>query len=129
MDQQVLLKLSRAGTKHQTVVYPIGPWENRTLRYQDWVEHNRKLAAKRGHDQIGYIYLHAMVRKDFNTFAREFYANIDKQGLIIDVRNNQGGNIDSWILDKLMRRAWMYWKPRHGTGYPNMQQAFQAILR
>ena len=30
--------------------------------------------------------------------------------LIIDVRNNRGGNIDSWILDVLQRKAWMYWQ-------------------
>ncbi|SHO54944.1 S41 family peptidase [Vibrio quintilis] len=127
-DQQVLLTLSRAGEKHQVIVYPVGSWQSRTFAWQDWAEKNQQRVREESHHQIGYIYLHAMIKKDVDTFVREFYANIDKQGLIIDVRNNQGGNIDSWILDKLMRRAWMYWKPRHGGTYTNMQQAFRGHI-
>jgi tricorn protease len=36
----------------------------------------------------------------------------DKQALIFDDRDNRGANIDSWILEQLMRRAWMYWQPQ-----------------
>jgi tricorn protease len=52
----------------------------------------------------------------------------DRQGLIIDVRHNNGGNIDSWILGKLLRKAWMYWQPRVGKPYWNMQAAFRGHL-
>ena len=51
-----------------------------------------------------------------------------RQGLIIDVRDNNGGNIDSFILEKLMRRAWMYWKSRVGEPYWNMQYAFRGHM-
>ena len=37
------------------------------------------------------------------------------KALIIDVRHNCGGNIDSWILGKLMRKAWMYWQASPGV--------------
>ncbi len=40
------------------------------------------------------------------------------------MRHNRGGNIDSWILEKLLRKAWMYWKGRAGVPYWNMQYAF-----
>ena len=42
-------------------------------------------------------------------------------GLIIDVRHNNGGNIDSWILGKLLRKAWFYWQPR--VGQPDVEHA------
>ncbi|MEO8360058.1 MAG: S41 family peptidase, partial [Vicinamibacteria bacterium] len=48
--------------------------------------------------------------------------------IIIDVRHNNGGNIDSFILEKLMRRAWMYWKSRAGEPYWNMQFAPRGHL-
>ena len=57
---------------------------------------------------------------------REFYPAFDRQGLIIDVRHNHGGNIDSWILGKLLRRAWFYWQPRIGHPFANMQYAFRG---
>src|SRR5204863_306091 len=65
---------------------------------------------------------------DIATFAREFYANVNRDGLIIDVRRNQGGNIDSWIIEKLLRKAWAYWAPPSGRTYANMQNTFRGHL-
>ena len=69
-----------------------------------------------------------MSGSDFDDFVKNFYPAIGKQGLIIDVRHNRGGNIDSWVLEKLMRKAWFYWAPRVGDPYPNMQFAFTGHL-
>jgi tricorn protease len=44
------------------------------------------------------------------------------------VRRNRGGNIDSWIIEKLLRRAWAFWQPASGTPYSNMQSAFRGHL-
>jgi tricorn protease len=48
--------------------------------------------------------------------------------LIIDVRHNRGGNIDSWILGKLLKKSWMYWQRRYGTPDWNMQGAFRGHI-
>ncbi|MFN3229754.1 MAG: S41 family peptidase, partial [Asticcacaulis sp.] len=73
-------------------------------------------------------HLFAMGATDVASFAREFYANYDREGLIIDVRRNRGGNIDSWIIEKLLRRNWMTWKTSKGVTYNNMQQTFGGQL-
>jgi tricorn protease len=52
----------------------------------------------------------------------------DKPALIIDVRRNRGGNVDSLILEKLLRRNWMYWQPTRGEAYANMPQSFGGHL-
>jgi len=52
----------------------------------------------------------------------------DRQGLIIDVRRNNGGSIDSWILGKLLRQAWFYWQARTGKPTWNMQYAFRGHM-
>lgn len=126
--QQVLLTLERHKKTHKTIVYPVSRQRNMALRTQDWAEINREKVAKLSHGKIGYIYLQAMESDDFDNFVREFYANYLKDGLIIDVRNNEGGNIDSWVIDKLLRRAWMFWQPRHGVPSVNMPQAFRGHL-
>ena len=59
-------------------------------------------------------------------WQREFYPVFDRDGLIIDVRHNNGGNIDSWILEKLLRKAWFFWQPRVGNPTWNMQYAFRG---
>ena len=61
-------------------------------------------------------------------WARDFYPVFDRQGLIIDVRHNHGGNIDSWLLSKLLRQAWFYFEPRVGNPSWNMQYAFRGHI-
>ncbi len=78
--------------------------------------------------QIGYVHLRAMGPNDINQWNEEYTPVFDRQGLIIDVRHNGGGSIDSWILERLMRKAWMYWQPRVGTPIWNMQQAFRGHM-
>ncbi|MFC3023576.1 S41 family peptidase [Vibrio zhugei] len=124
--QKVLLTLRRGEKEHSTIVTPTSTSQCRQLNTQDWAEQNRRKVAKLSDNKIGYVYLQAMGTEDYEVFAREFYADLDKEGLIIDVRNNYGGNIDPWILNALLRKAWMYWKPRHGSPESGMQQAFRG---
>ena len=65
---------------------------------------------------------------DIEQWAREFYPVFDRQGLIIDVRHNSGGNIDSWLLGKLLRKAWFYWQPRVGNPTPTCNTLFAGTL-
>jgi len=66
---------------------------------------------------------------DIENFTREFYANYDREGLILDVRSNRGGNIDSWVIEKLLRRVWMHWRAPGGRpAQENMQQTFSGHL-
>lgn len=58
----------------------------------------------------------------------QFYSVFNRQGLILDVRHYRGGNIDSILLEKLLRRAWFYWKGRVQKPYWNMQYAFRGHL-
>ncbi len=65
---------------------------------------------------------------NFDEFVKGYYPVFDREGLIIDVRNNRGGNIDSWILNRLLRKAWFYWQSRAGKPYWNMQYAFRGHI-
>ena len=70
-----------------------------------------------------------MIGRDIGSFARDFYVNTRKPALIIDVRRNTGGNVDSLLIEKLMRRAWSFWNYRSGSlPQTNMQNAFRGHL-
>lgn len=127
-DKQVLLQLKRGSQTHKTIVMPVSAVVDSQLRYLDWVSHNAAVVEDASQGKMGYLHLYAMGGGDIESFAREFYANYDKEGLIIDVRRNRGGNIDSWIIEKLLRRAWAFWQPTHGTPNTNMQQTFRGHL-
>ena len=126
--QQVLLQLERNGKALKKVVVPVSPQQEQMLRYQHWVQQKKQQVEQQGKQQLGYLHLYAMTASDISNFAREFYANVDKPGLIIDVRRNRGGNIDSWVIEKLLRRVWAFWQPTQGKAYSNMQQSFRGQL-
>jgi tricorn protease len=128
-DVQVRLKLKNAkGETYDEVVKPISAGSFSSLRYREW-EYTRRLAVENTSDnKIGYLHLKAMGGEDYDEFVKNFYPAIGKEGLIIDVRHNRGGNIDSWVLEKLMRKAWFYWAPRVGKSTPNMQYAFTGHM-
>ncbi|MBW8895855.1 MAG: PDZ domain-containing protein [Acidobacteria bacterium] len=127
-DKQVLLRVApgAGGPGRDVVVTPISLARETSMRYDEW-EYTRRLAVeKAGQSKIGYLHLRAMQASDMSQWQREFYPIFDRDGLIIDVRHNNGGNIDSWILEKLLRKAWFYWQPRVGSPTWNMQYAFRG---
>lgn len=127
--QQVLLELQRGpAAAHRAVVLPVRLDREAALRYSDWVEGRRARVDAASNGRIGYLHLRAMGPQDIASFVRDFYAQFDREGLIVDVRRNRGGNIDSWILEKLLRRAWAFWQPPRGAPYANMQQTFRGHL-
>ena len=128
--QQVMLKVKPSGAEEPTevVVKPITPAEEFNLRYSDW-EYSRRLMVERaGSGEIGYVHLRAMGGNNFAEWVKNYYPVFERKGLIVDVRNNTGGNIDSWVLEKLLRKAWFYWKPRVGKPVWNMQYAFRGPM-
>ncbi|HMA99052.1 MAG TPA: S41 family peptidase, partial [Wenzhouxiangella sp.] len=126
--QQVRLDYRRGRDEGSAIVEPVSAWEDWGLRYQDWIKSRRVAVDELADGRIGYLHLNAMGSNDIATFAREFYANIDRQGLIIDVRRNRGGSIDSWVIEKLLRRAWMFWQAPTGEPFWNQQQTFRGHL-
>jgi tricorn protease len=129
-DRQVLLRVKDAKTheSRDVVVKPVSAKNAADLRYADW-EYTRRLDVEaRGKGEIGYVHLRAMNGQDYTNWARDFYPVFDRPGLIVDVRNNRGGNIESWILAKLLRKAWFWWQPRTGEPYSNMPYAFRGHL-
>ena len=98
------------------ITVPITPDQSADLRYGAWEWQTRETAKQLAQDagfSVGYVHLRSMSGpQDADAFFRGFYPDYDKQALIIDVRHNRGGNIDSWLLDVLQRKAWMYWHGR-----------------
>ena len=67
-----------------------------------------------------------MTASDMAEWQRAFYPVHTRPGLIIDLRRNTGGNIDSWLLSRLMREAWFFWQPRSGQASSNMPYAYRG---
>ncbi|HEY1693524.1 MAG TPA: S41 family peptidase [Polyangiaceae bacterium] len=131
--RQVLLEVEAKNPKdkeatpsRQAIVVPIKPREARDLRYADWEYERRRRVDEEGKGAIGYVHLRAMGSDDYAQWARDYYPVFQRQGLIVDVRHNGGGSIDSWILGKLLRKPWFFWQDRVSDPNWNMQYAFRG---
>ena len=128
--QQVRLDLSRAGTAITEIVTPMNGRGRAMAEYYDFTEGRKEAVERLSSGEIGYLKLRAMGGNDIATFARDFFAQMDKGGIIIDVRNNSGGNIDSVLIAQLLRRPWAFWGKPDGSGveYTNMQNAYRGHI-
>ena len=127
--QQVMLQVKNAkGEMRDVLVKPISEEEDARMRYAEWEYTRRIKVDEASKDTIGYVHLQAMGSGDIDQWARDYFPVFDRQGLIIDVRHNHGGNIDSWLLGELLRKAWFYWQPRVGNPSWNMQYAFRGHI-
>lgn len=79
-----------------------------SVRYRDWVEKNRAYVHEKTKNRIGYIHVPDMGVNGFSEFHRGFLAELDREGLIVDVRFNGGGNVSALLLEKLSRKRLGY---------------------
>lgn len=128
--KQVLVRVKAKGQNEprDVVVQPLNMQQDLDLRYHEW-EYTRRLAVEeKSAGKIGYVHLRAMGSNDIDQWTEQYIPVFNRDGLIIDVRHNNGGNIDSWVLGRLMRKAWMYWQSRVGVPTWNMQEAFRGYM-
>jgi len=90
----------------------------RSLRYRDWVEQNREYVHRKTRGRVGYIHIPSMGPQGYAEFHRYFIAEVDRAGLIIDVRFNGGGHVSPLLIEKLLRRRVGYDAQRWGEPEP-----------
>jgi tricorn protease len=73
------------------------------LRELNMIESNRKKVDAATGGKVGYVYLPDMGAPGLNEFVKQYFPQIRKQGLIIDVRYNGGGFVDELIFERLRR--------------------------
>lgn len=73
------------------------------LRNIDWVEANRRKVDELSGGKVAYVYMPNTGGSGYDSFNRYFYAQLDKQALVLDERWNEGGSIADYIVDVLKR--------------------------
>jgi len=108
VGKPVVIKINskpEANGAREVVIVPIdneGP-----LYYRDWVEKNRKRIDEASKGKVGYIHVPDMMQAGLNEFARQFYPQLKKSALIIDMRGNGGGNVSPMLIERLRREIAM----------------------
>ncbi|MFZ1085358.1 MAG: PDZ domain-containing protein [Terracidiphilus sp.] len=73
------------------------------LRNLDWIEANRRKVDELSGGKVAYVYMPNTGGAGYTNFNRYFYAQLDKQGLVLDERWNEGGFIADYVVDVLKR--------------------------
>jgi tricorn protease len=74
-----------------------------SLHELNMIETNRKKVEAATNGRVGYIYIPDMGGPGLNQFVKQYFPQIRKEGLIIDVRYNGGGFVDQLIFARLRR--------------------------
>lgn len=101
------------GTGSRTLeVVPIA--DELPLRHRSWVESNRRRVDEATRGRVAYIHLPDTTREGRAAFKRAFFAQADRDGLILDERYNRGGQVADYLIDVLRREHIAYWATRDG---------------
>lgn len=84
------------------------------LRNLEWIESNRKRVDEATNGKIGYIYVPSTGIDGQTELVRQFAAQFNKEGLIIDERFNNGGQIPDRFIELLNRNPLAFWAVRDG---------------
>ncbi|MBE7380827.1 MAG: PDZ domain-containing protein [Leptolyngbya sp. SIO1E4] len=115
---------NREGQNRRTVTVKTLKNESR-LRYREWVERNHQAVAEATEGRVGYVHIPDMGPAGYAEFHRYYFAEVHKQGLVVDVRFNRGGHVSQLILEKLARQRIGYDVPRWAQPEP---YPFDSIL-
>ena len=102
--------------------------DERRLRYNAWVDGNREAVDAASDGRFGYLHLTDMDTEGLSQFGHQFPGQGDKEGLVIDIRNNGGGFVSQLILDQLAQKVTGYDQPRHGSTMTYPQHAFPGHM-
>lgn len=87
------------------------------LRLWAWIEDNRKRVDQATGGRVAYVYMPNTAGAGFTLFNRMYFAQTDKEALILDERANGGGQAANYIIDVLGRQWLAGWKDREGLTY------------
>jgi tricorn protease len=74
------------------------------LIYLDWVTRNRKKVEEATGGRVGYIHVPDMGANGIREFIKWYYPQISKEGMVVDVRANGGGNVSRMLIERLRRK-------------------------
>ena len=130
-DKQIRITInSKPSIKDGRVIKikPIDVDGEEELRYLDWVENNRKKVEKATNGRIGYIHVPNTAMWGLKEFGKYFFAQRDKEGLIIDVRYNGGGWSPMMFMDYLTQTPLSIFIPRYGEPHMDPFAKFKGNM-
>lgn len=117
-DKSTVLKVGPSADgkgAHNVTVVPIET--EAALRNRAWIEGNLHKVDKLSGGRLAYVYLPDTGFGGYTSFNRYFFAQVGREGAVIDERFNGGGSAADYVIDYLRRPLQNYWMTREGQDF------------
>lgn len=129
--EELTLEFNRNGKTITTKLHPISNNEQKSLLYDEWIFENKQRVNQLSSNRIAYSYMKNMSTSELDVFLLDMVEQENrKDGVILDLRFNTGGNVHDKVLNFLAQRPYLKWKYREGqlTVQPNFAPAAKPIV-
>jgi len=118
VGRRTTLRVSSDSKEREVVVRPLSRDTEKALDYRQWVEERRAYVAKASGGKLGYVHMFDMSAASLSQLYLDLDAeNMSRDGVVVDVRNNNGGFVNVYAIDVLARRSYLTMADR-GTPTP-----------
>jgi len=127
---EVTVASDAAGANRRTVaVRPVNQATEKNLAYRQWVEERRAYVAKESGGRLGYVHMFDMSESALSQLYLDLdVENQSREGVVIDVRNNNGGFVNMYALDVFARQNYLTMTSRGWPSAPGRSLLGQRAL-
>lgn len=116
------------GEPRTVVVVPLR--DEAALRYHDWVASRRELVAEASRGRLGYLHIPDMLGSGWAQFHRDLRTEFDREGVVVDLRENTGGYLSELVVETLARRVlgWRVTRGGSALSYPSLSPRGPVVV-
>jgi tricorn protease len=128
---EITLTFTRNNNNFDVNIHPASSNNVRDLIYDEWQDYNQQYVNSKSNNRIAYVHMKNMSGEELQKFKEDLVSDeAYKDGLILDLRYNRGGNVHDEVLKFLSQKTYLNWKYREGTltGQANFNYGNKPIV-
>ena len=119
VGKRVAVLVTTNGTSREVAIRPVNLATEKGLLYRQWVESRRAYVLKVSGGRLGYVHMFDMGQGSLDQLHLDLDAeNHGREGVVVDVRNNNGGFVNAYAIDVFARRGYMQFQNRGSITTP-----------
>lgn len=132
VNRRVMLTIipqNSSNATEEVAIKPVNTVTEKALLYKQWVQENRDYVAQISNGRLGYVHMIDMGQGSLDQLHLDIDAqNHSRDGVVVDIRNNNGGFVNAYAIDVLSRKGYLTMQPRGLPAAPARVQLGQRAL-